>query len=149
MCRLALLFSLRLRRWSKMFTPHTLQNLARLSIYTRKQPRHTWVIASVSHFCGEGLKFQCAVRNPVHRPDPLPARAAQLKGEGSGNETTHELVSWRPHPSDYVHALSAYHFLPAVFHPALSLWSSLSVMTHITHSGLSLFFKGSVAVYKG
>ena len=23
----------------------------------------------------------------MHRPDPLPARAAQLKGEGSGNET--------------------------------------------------------------
>ena len=31
-----------------------------------------------------------------------------------------------PHPSDYAHALSAYHFLPAVFLPALSLWSSLS-----------------------
>ena len=25
-----------------------------------------------------------SVRNPVHRPDPLPARAAQLKGEGLG-----------------------------------------------------------------
>ena len=24
----------------------------------------------------------------MHRPDPLPARAAQLKGEGSGDETT-------------------------------------------------------------
>ena len=24
----------------------------------------------------------------MHRPDPLPARAAQLKGEGSGNETS-------------------------------------------------------------
>ena len=31
MCRLALLLNLSLRRWSRMFTPQTLQSLARLA----------------------------------------------------------------------------------------------------------------------
>ena len=38
----------------------------------------------------------------------------------------HMFVSSAPHPSDYVHTLSAYSSLPAVFLPTLSLWISLS-----------------------